>query len=87
MAHHKSAQTRIRRNQRRYEINHARKSRIRTFVKQVELALAKGDKPAAQEALKQAEPELQRAVNKGVVHKNMAARKVSRLNHRVKALG
>lgn len=86
MAHHKSAQTRIRRNQRRYEINHARKSRIRTYVKKVETALARGNKDEALAALKQAEPELARGVNKGVLHRNTAARKVSRLTHRVQAL-
>mgnify|MGYP000704728957 CR=1 FL=1 len=87
MAHHKSAKTRIRRNGRRYAINHARKSRVRTFVKKVELAIQRGDKPGAQEALKQAEPELARGVDKGVIHKNTMARKVSRLSQRVKALG
>jgi len=87
MAHHKSAQTRIRRNQRRYAINHARKSRIRTFVKKVETALAKGDKTAAQSALRDAEPELARGVTKGVLHRNAAARKVSRLTRRVQSLG
>ena len=86
MAHHKSAQTRIRRNERRYAINHARKSRIRTFVKKVETALAKGDKTAAQAALREAEPELARGVTKGVFHRNAAARKVSRLTRRVQAL-
>jgi small subunit ribosomal protein S20 len=87
MAHHKSAQKRIRRNQRRYEINHARKSRVRTFVKKVEAAIQRGDKDAAQQALKQAEPELARGVSRGVIHKNVKARKISRLNARVKALG
>jgi small subunit ribosomal protein S20 len=86
MAHHKSAEKRIRRNARRYSINHARKSRIRTFVKKVEAAIQRGDKPAAQAALKQAEPELARGVNKGVIHRNTKARKISRLNQRVKAL-
>jgi small subunit ribosomal protein S20 len=87
MAHHKSAKKRIRRNAKRYEINHARKSRVRTFVKKVESAIQRGDKPAAQEALKQAEPELARGVDKGVIHRNTMARKVSRLSQRVKALG
>lgn len=87
MAHHKSAEKRIRRNQRRYEVNHARKSRVRTYVKKVESAIAKGDKPRAQEALREAEPELSRAANKGVIHKNAVARKVSRLTQRVKTLG
>ena len=86
MAHHKSAEKRIRRNAKRYQINHARKSRMRTFVKKVETAIQRGDKAAAQEALKQAEPELARGVNKGVIHRNTKARKISRLNQRVKAL-
>ena len=86
MAHHKSAEKRIRRNAKRYQINHARKSRMRTFVKKVESAIQRGDKAAAQEALKQAEPELARGVNKGVIHRNTKARKISRLNQRVKAL-
>ena len=86
MAHHKSAEKRIRRNAKRYQINHARKSRMRTFVKKVEAAIQRGDKAAAQEALKQAEPELARGVNKGVIHRNTKARKISRLNQRVKAL-
>ena len=86
MAHHKSAEKRIRRNAQRYSINHARKSRIRTFVKKVEIAIQRGDKAAAQAALQQAEPELARGVNKGVIHRNTKARKISRLNQRVKAL-
>lgn len=86
MAHHKSAQKRIRRNDRRYAINHARKNRIRTFVKKVETALAKGNKDAASQALRAAEPELQRGVNKGVLHRNTAARKISRLAQRVNSL-
>ena len=86
MATHKSAEKRNRRAQRRTEINSARTSRIRTFVKKVEMAIAGGDKSAATAALKAAEPELMRGVNKGVVHKNTASRKVSRLAARVKAL-
>lgn len=86
MAHHKSAEKRIRRNAKRYQINHARKSRMRTFVKKVEAAIQRGDKAAAQAALKQAEPELARGVNKGVIHRNTKARKISRLSQRVKAL-
>jgi len=87
MAHHKSAQKRIRRNQRRYEINHARKSRVRTFIKKVEREIAKGDKTAAEAALARAAPELRRAANKGTIHPNAVARKVSRLHQRVKAIG
>jgi small subunit ribosomal protein S20 len=87
MANTPQAKKRIRRNDRRAEINGARVSRIRTFVKQVELALASGDKDQAQAAIKQVQPELARGVAKGVVHKNTAARKMSRLVKRVAALG
>ena len=86
MAHHKSAKKRIRRNDRRAAINRARISRIRTHVKNVELAVASGDKDAARTALKAAQPELHRGVTKGVLHKNTVARKLSRLSARVKAL-
>ena len=86
MANHKSAEKRIRRNGRREEINHARIMRIRTFVKRVEKALDAGDKDAAKSAFVAAQPEIQRGVIKGVLHKNTAARKISRLNARVKAL-
>ncbi|WP_374615096.1 30S ribosomal protein S20 [Sphingorhabdus sp.] len=87
MANTPQARKRIRRNARRNEINGNRVSRIRTFVKKVEAALAAGDKGAASEALKAAQPELARGVAKGVLHKNMAARKFSRLTKRVSALG
>ncbi|HEX4873992.1 30S ribosomal protein S20 [Sphingorhabdus buctiana] len=87
MANTPQARKRIRRNARRNEINGNRVSRIRTFVKKVEAALAAGDKGAAAEALKAAQPELARGVAKGVLHKNMAARKFSRLTKRVSALG
>ena len=86
MAHHASAKKRIRRNERRREINRARVSRIRTFMKKVELAIAGGNKEAAQEAFKAAQPELQRGVSKGVLHRNTVARKLSRLNTRIKTL-
>lgn len=86
MANHKSAEKRFRRNGRREEINHARIMRIRTFVKRVEKALDAGDKDAAKSAFVAAQPEIQRGVIKGVLHKNTAARKISRLNARVKAL-
>ena len=86
MAHHKSAKKRIRRNARRTEINRNRVSRIRTFVKKVELAIASGDKQAAQEAYRTAQPEMHRGVIKGVLHKNTVGRKLSRLNARIKAL-
>lgn len=86
MAHHKSAKKRIRRNARREAVNRARMSRIRTFMKKVELAIASGDSAAARTALQSAQPELHRGVTKGVLHKNTAARKLSRLSARVKAL-
>ncbi len=86
MANTPQARKRIRRNQRRTDINTNRVSRIRTFVKKVEAALEGGDKAAAAEALKAAQPELARGVAKGVLHKNTAARKLSRLTKRVSAL-
>lgn len=86
MANTPQAKKRIRRNDRRAIINGARVSRIRTFLKRVETALADGDKGAAAAALAAAQPELARGVAKGVVHKNTAARKVSRLTKRVAAL-
>jgi small subunit ribosomal protein S20 len=87
MANTPQAKKRIRRNDRRAEINGARVSRIRTFVKKVEAALAANDKPAAVAALAAAQPELQRGVSKGVLAKNTASRKFSRLTKRVAALG
>jgi small subunit ribosomal protein S20 len=87
MANTPQAKKRIRRNAHRADINRARVSRIRTFVKQVEAALAAGDKNLAAEALKRVQPELARGVSKGVLHKNMAARKLSRLTRRLVALG
>jgi small subunit ribosomal protein S20 len=86
MANTPQAKKRIRRNDRRAEINGARMSRIRSFVKKVESACAAGDKDAAQAALKQAQPELARGVARGVLHKNTASRKYSRLSKRVGAL-
>lgn len=87
MANTPQAKKRIRRNANRATINHARISRIRTFVKQVESALAAGKKTEAAEALKMAQPELARGVARGVIHKNTASRKLSRLSKRVAALG
>jgi small subunit ribosomal protein S20 len=87
MAHHKQAKKRIRRNARRTGINHDRISRIRTFVKRVETAIARGDKAEAQGALQSAEPELHRGVSRGVMHGNTAARKLSRLHARIRAMG
>lgn len=87
MAHHKQAKKRIRRNARRAEINHARISRIRTFVKRAETAITRGNKEEAQAALRSAEPELHRGVSRGVMHGNTAARKLSRLHARIRAMG
>ncbi|HMB76951.1 MAG TPA: 30S ribosomal protein S20 [Kiloniellaceae bacterium] len=86
MAHHQSAKKRIRRNARRETINRTRVSRIRTYVKGVEVAISSGDQAAAQEAFKAAQPELHRGVRAGVLHRNTAARKLSRLSARIKAL-
>lgn len=86
MAQHKSAKKRIRQTQRRTAVNRSRESRIKTFVKKVETAIASGDSKAAQEALKNAQPEIMRGVSKGVLTKATASRKVSRLHARVKAL-
>jgi len=87
MANTPQARKRIRRNARRADINRTRLSRIRTYVKQAEAALAAGDKDEARAALGRVQPELARGVAKGVVHKNMAARKLSRLTRRLIALG
>ena len=86
MANNASARKRIRQTERRTERNQARKSRMRTFVKKVETAIASGDRTAAAEALRIAQPEMQRAVTKGVSHLNTVARKLSRLSARIKAL-
>ena len=86
MANTPQAKKRIRRNARRTDINRARVSRIRTFVKQVEAALDAGNKEQAAAALQQVQPELARGVAKGVLHKNTVARKMSRLSKRVAAL-
>jgi small subunit ribosomal protein S20 len=86
MANHKSAEKRIRQTAKRTIVNKTRVSRIRTFVKRVEAAIAAGDKTAAAEAFRAAQPELQRGVNKGVVHRNTAARKISRLALRIAGL-
>ncbi len=86
MANTPQARKRIRRNERRRIVNGARVSRIRTFVKQVESALASGDKDQARNALLKMQPELARGVAKGVLHKNTASRKFSRLTKRVSAL-
>ena len=87
MANSPQAKKRARQNQRRLDINKARRSRIRTHLRRVEEAIASGDKDAAAAALKLAQPELMRGVTKGVYHKNTASRKMSRLAARVKAIG
>ena len=86
MAHHKSAKKRIRQIERRTEVRGARTSRIRTFGKKVETAILSGDKSAAQAAFQEAQPEIHRGVVRGVLHRNTAARKLSRLSARIKAL-
>jgi len=87
MANTPQSKKRARQNERRYAVNKARRSRIRTFLRKVEEAISSGDKEAAQTALRAAQPELMRGVTKGVLHKNTASRKVSRLASRVKAIG
>jgi small subunit ribosomal protein S20 len=86
MATHKSAEKRIRQTAKRTAINRARTSRVRTFVKKVETAIATGDKEAARSAFQQAQPELHRAITKGVLHRNTVSRKLSRLAARINAL-
>jgi small subunit ribosomal protein S20 len=86
MANTDSARKRIRQTKTRTIRNQARKSRMRTFVKKVETALASGDRNAADAALRAAQPEMQRAANKGVVHRNTVARKLSRLAVRINAI-
>ncbi len=86
MANTPQAKKRIRRNEKRAEINGNRIGRIRTFVKKVESAIAGGDKSAAADALKAAQPELARGVARGVLHKNTASRKLSRLIKAVSGL-
>jgi small subunit ribosomal protein S20 len=86
MANNPSAKKQVRKIERRTAINKARKSRIRTFIRKVEEAIVTGDKVLAQAALQAAEPEIMRGATKGVVHKNTASRKVSRLAHRVNAI-
>lgn len=86
MANTSSAKKMVRKIARRTEVNKARRSRMRTMVRQVEEAIASGDKAKAVAALGAAEPELMRAAQKGIVHKSTASRKVSRLTKRVSAL-
>ena len=86
MANTPQSKKRARQIERRTAVNKARRSRIRTFLRKVEEAIAGGNAQVAADALKTAQPELMRGVSKGVVHKNTAARKISRLSSRVKAL-
>jgi small subunit ribosomal protein S20 len=86
MAHHRSAKKRIRQTETRTEVNGARRSRIRSFIRSVEEAIASGNAPAAKDALKQLQPEIDRGVSKGVMHANTAARKLSRLTARARKL-
>lgn len=86
MANSPSSKKRARQTERRTEVNKARRSRIRTFVRKVEEAIATGDVSAASAALRAAQPEIMRGVTKGVAHKNTASRKISRLAGRIKAL-
>lgn len=87
MANSPQAKKRARQNEARFAVNKARRSRIRTYLRKVEEAIASGDKDAAAAALRAVQPELMRGVTKGVFHKNTAARKMSRLSSRVKAMG
>lgn len=86
MANSLSAKKRVRQSERRTAVNRDRRSRIRTSIKKVEETIASGDKNAAQAALKVAQPEIMRGAAKGIVHKNTASRKISRLSARIKAL-
>lgn len=86
MANTASARKRIRQNTVRAERNKARTSRVCTFMKKVEVAISSGDKSAAAEALRAAQPEMQRGVTKGISHLNTVARTISRLSKRIKAL-
>lgn len=86
MANSPSSKKRALQTERRAQINKARRSRMRTFLRKVEEAIAGGDQAAAAEALRAAQPEVMKNVSKGVVHKNTASRKISRLASRVKAL-
>lgn len=86
MANTPSAKKRVRQIERRTDVNTARRSRIKSFIRKVEEAIASGDASAAKAALQAAQPEIMRGATKGVLHANTASRKVSRLAHRVKAL-
>ena len=86
MANTRSAKKMTRKIERRTEVNKARRSRMRSFVRKVEEAISSGDTAAAKTAFHQAQPEIMRAATKGVIHRNTASRKVSRLAQRIKGL-
>ena len=86
MAHHRSARKRIRQTAKRTAVNRARSSRVRTFIKRVEQAVARGDADAARDALQVAEPEIRRAVTRQVLKLNTASRRISRLSRKVNSL-
>jgi len=86
MANHQSAKKRIRQIRRRSQVNRSRLSRMRTYVKKVEAAIENGDAVAARDALKAVEPQLMRSAQKGIIHKNTASRKLSRLSARIKSM-
>ncbi|WP_112320792.1 30S ribosomal protein S20 [Oceanibium sediminis] len=86
MANSPGSKKRVRQAVRRTEINKSRRTRMRTFIRRVEEAITSGDADNAREALKTAQPEIMRSVTKGILHKNTASRKISRLSARVKAL-
>ena len=86
MAQHKSALKRIRRNRRRADINRSRTSRVRGTLRSIETAIASGDPEAARAAWKAAQPEVMRGVSRGVLHRNTASRRLSRLSARIKGM-
>lgn len=87
MANTRSAKKAIRQSVRRADINKNRRSRVRSFIRKIEDAITQGDKDAAAAALKAAQPEIMRGAQKGIMHRNTASRKVSRLARRIKAIG
>jgi small subunit ribosomal protein S20 len=87
MANTKSAKKAARQAEKRTLINKSRRSRMRTFLRKVEEAIASGDKQAADLALREAQPQIMRSASKGIIHKNTASRKISRLSARIKLLG
>lgn len=87
MANHSSAKKRIRQTERRTEVNRARMSRVRSFVRKVEEAIASGDKEQATAALRDVQPELMRGASRNLLHRNVVARRMSRLSKRIKAMG